>query len=295
MSVSQHLLMAGLMTSSVLSGLRNPSFPRLQHGTHPESLFFSFSMAMALTKHHTSFSLLTFITLSFSAFHLIPPTNCNLLMSAYLVHCNEHGRIDVIALLHFLPVVPRCIKRISSMSTCKLGNHRLNPAPSSQHSGRAEFGQLIGQSSLVMIMHPASHFQLRLEVFLCLPHSQTIQILARIQIQIQIRIPTPTLNHIQLPLATVQVPASPLILAHLKYHNLCNSLHNHLPNLHHRHRLGHHPHQQLAIPLPRLPLLVPAFPGPFQLSPLYFTMTWFFLTVSINSNCKCSNFQGMSN
>src|SRR6267154_2862266 len=99
-SASQHLQMAGLMTLLVQSGLRNHSFPRPQHETHPGSLFFSFSMVTALMKHHESFNLLNFITLSFSVFCLIPPTNCSLLTLVYLVHCNRHGWSDAIALLN---------------------------------------------------------------------------------------------------------------------------------------------------------------------------------------------------
>ena len=262
-SASQHLQTAGQMTSSVQNGLRNPSFPKLQHEILQGSLFFSFLMAMALMKRHASFNLPNSITLLFCAFHLIPPTNCSLSMLAYLVHCNEHGWTDAIILSNLL--IQRCVKRISSTSTWKLGKHRLNPAPLSRHSKKVEFGLLIEQSSLTMIMHPVSHIQLRLEIFLRCPWTQMIQI--------WILTMTLTLKHIRL---------------------LSTDLHNQPRNLH---LPCHHLPWQLVLPLPQLLTSVPAFPTPIRL-PLHvihnFTMTQSFLTIFVNSRCRCSSFQDTS-
>src|ERR1700733_5433256 len=96
---------------------KNLSSLRLQHGTSQGSPSFSFSMAIAFMNRCGSFTLRNSITSSFSVFHLILPTNCNLSMSVYLVHCNEHGWSDVTVSLNLL--VQRCVKRILSTSTCK--------------------------------------------------------------------------------------------------------------------------------------------------------------------------------
>ena len=151
------------MTLLVLSGLRNHLFPRLQLKISRGSLFCLFSMVTALMKLVVFFVLLNSIISSSSVSLLTPHTNYSLLTLVYLVHCNGLGWNNVTLLWN--SQVQRCEERILLKNTCESGKNRSDPAQLFLHSRKAEPGQLIELSSLMMITHLVFLIQLKHWIF----------------------------------------------------------------------------------------------------------------------------------